>query len=320
MKIIYYDLMITNSLSKFSLLIFVLGLTCNSIYSEILQNKNAVPSRIVVVGDLHADISAAKNALILAGAINENNDWIGGELVIIQLGDLIGRSYEEKQVLDFIFDIQEKSKVVGGQFHILIGNHEVFGAELELKWVHENAFASFDGMPGLDLHDHRLSHIPISKKSRSAALIAGGYYAKKFSNFPAVLKLGDTIYVHGGITPYWAKYGIDRINAEVKQWFAGEIKQPPSALGRDPGNPNDNVMMSRHFSRDVDDNDCSMLDMSLKILGAKRMIVAHSVQDVITSYCDKRAWAIDVGMSRYYSGKIQILEIINDQEISIISK
>ena len=196
----------------------------------------------------------------------------------------------------------------------------MFGAELELNWVHEKAFAEFDGIPGLDLNNARLSLIPINKKTRSAALMPGGFYAKKLSNFPAVLKLGDTIYVHGGVTPYWAKYGIDRINEEVKQWFAGEIEQPSSASGRDPGNLDDNVMMSRHFSRDVDDSDCSMLDKSLKILGAKRMIVAHSVHDSITSYCDKKVWAVDVGMSRYYSGKIQLLEIINGQEISIISK
>jgi hypothetical protein len=39
--------------------------------------------------------------------------------------------------------------------------------------------------------------------------------------FPAVLRIGDTIFAHGGVTPYWAGYGIDRINEEVGLWFAG---------------------------------------------------------------------------------------------------
>ena len=79
------------------------------------------------------------------------------------------------------------------------------------------------------------------------------------------------------------------------------------------------MTMSRHFSADVSNEDCILLKESLEILGAKRMIVAHSVQESITPRCDSTVWAIDTGMSRYYAGKLQVLEIINDEEISIIS-
>jgi hypothetical protein len=79
-------------------------------------------------------------------------------------------------------------------------------------------------------------------------------------------------------------------------------------------------MMSRHFSEDVDEDDCAMLEASLKILGAKRMIVGHSVQSSITSRCHEKVWAVDVGMSRYYGGDVQVLEIIDDDKISIISR
>lgn len=61
-----------------------------------------------------------------------------------------------------------------------------------------------------------------------------------------------------------------------------------------------------------------MLDESLRILGAKRMIVAHTVLDSISSYCNGRVWAIDVGMSRYYGGNVEVLEIIDDEFITIL--
>jgi len=61
-----------------------------------------------------------------------------------------------------------------------------------------------------------------------------------------------------------------------------------------------------------------MLDESLRILGARRMIVAHTVQESITSNCDQKVWAIDVGMSRYYGGKIEVLEIINDEVVAVL--
>jgi hypothetical protein len=88
----------------------------------------------------------------------------------------------------------------------------------------------------------------------------------------------------------------------------------------DPGNFDDSVMMSRHFSDDVDDDDCAMLSESLDLLRAKRMIVAHTVQDSITSHCDGRVWVVDVGMSRYYGGVIQVLEILDDETVSVISQ
>jgi hypothetical protein len=146
----------------------------------------------------------------------------------------------------------------------------------------------------------------------------GGHYARKLATFPAVLRLGNTIYVHGGVTPHWANYGIDRINAEISHWFAGKTNQPLPALGMDPGNLDDSVMMSRHFSNEVTEEDCALLEESLEILGAERMIVAHTVQESITARCDGRVWAVDVGLSRYYGGPLQVLEIINDGIPSII--
>ncbi len=36
------------------------------------------PVRVVAIGDLHGDLEAARSALRLAGAIDEQDQWIGG--------------------------------------------------------------------------------------------------------------------------------------------------------------------------------------------------------------------------------------------------
>ena len=282
------------------------------------EQPDSREQRVVVIGDIHADIDAARGAFQLAGATDGQGEWIGGDLVVVQLGDFIGRSYEDREVLDFILELRKKAAAGGGQIHMLIGNHEVFGARLELRWVPDEAYPSFADIPGLNLDNPRLAHLPEYKRARSAALMPGGYYSKQLAGFPAVLRLGDTIYVHGGVTPHWARYGVDRINEEVSQWFAGHKDEPVSAQGMDLGNYDDSVVMSRHFSEDVDEKDCAMLEESLVILNAKRMVVAHSVQDSITARCDEQVWAVDVGMSRYYGGNLQVLEIIDDDIMSVI--
>src|SRR5262245_15699758 len=40
------------------------------------------PDRTVAIGDLHGDLDAARRALRLAGAIDANDKWIGGKLVV----------------------------------------------------------------------------------------------------------------------------------------------------------------------------------------------------------------------------------------------
>jgi hypothetical protein len=273
-------------------------------------------NRVVAIGDLHADIGAAHKAFQAAGATNARGDWVGGALTVVQLGDLIGRSDDERQVLDFIFDIQRKAAQAGGAVHALIGNHEVFGGRVDNQAVGPSPFAAYENMPGLRRDDPRLQILPPHERARGAALMPGGPYARRIAAFPVVLKIGDTVFVHAGVVPRWARYGVERINREVSQWLLGQAPEPDSALGVDDG---DRVMWTRQFSANVDGADCALLAESLRILGARRMIVAHTVHPEITARCDGRVWAVDVGMSRAYGGPIQVLEIIDDRTLRVIA-
>ena len=238
-------------------------------------------------------------------------------MIVVQLGDMIGRSHEERAVLDFIFAIEKKAAIAGGKVHVVIGNHEVFGARVEIRNVAEKAYATYEDIPGQDLENSRLAHLETHQRARSAALMPGGYYASQLARFPAVLLLGNTVFAHGGVTPHWANYGVGRINAELGQWLAGGVEEPLSTKGLDRRKFDASVMMSRHFSQDVGAQECAMLDEALRILGAVRMVVAHTVHDSITSRCNEKAWNIDVGMSRYYGGTLQVLEIVGDEVIAI---
>ena len=281
-----------------------------------LSQTSAPPrGRVVAMGDLHADIGVTRRAFRLAGATNANDEWIGKSLTVVQLGDVIGRSDDERQVLDFLFEIRRKAEAAGGKVHVLLGNHEVFGGRVDNQAVGPNPFPGFEGIPGLNLNDPRLRDLPPNQRARGAALMAGGPYAKRLAEFPTVLRLGGTVFVHGGVVPRWAKYGIDKINEEMRQWLMGRTPEPESAKGVDDG---DRVMWTRQFSSNVDDRDCAELEESLRLLGARRMIVAHTVHPRITPRCDGKVWAIDVGMSRAYGGSMELLEIVNDEVLTVL--
>jgi len=271
--------------------------------------------RVVAIGDIHADLGVLRLALRTAGAIDASDRWIGGALTIVQLGDLIGRSDEERQVLDFVFELQGRARTSGGVVYALIGNHEVFGGRLDNQAVGPNPFPAWEQVPGLRLDDPRLRHLPPDARARGAALMPGGPYARRLANWPVVLKLGQTVFVHGGVVPRWARYGIDRINRETRDWLLGKTEEPDSAWGVDDG---DRVMWTRQFSANVTLADCDVLNESLKILGARRMIVAHTVHPEITARCAQRVWAVDVGMSRAYGGRVEVLEIVDDSKLRVL--
>ena len=271
--------------------------------------------RVVAIGDIHADLSALRVALRTAGAIDARDEWVGGALTVVQLGDLVGRSDEERQVLDFVFDLQRRARQAGGTVHALIGNHEVFGGRLDNQAVGPNPFPAWEKVPGLQLDHPRLRVLPPHARARGAALMPGGPYARRIAEFPVVLTLGETVFVHGGVPPRWARYGVDRINREVRDWLLGQTGEPDSALGVDDG---DRVMWTRQFSASVTSADCAVLEESLRILGARRMIVAHTVHPEITARCDGRVWAVDVGMSRAYGGRVEVLEIVDDSRLRVL--
>ena len=55
--------------------------------------------RIVAFGDVHGDLEAARGALRLAGAIDEQDRWIGGDLIVVQTGDQLDRGDQEQAIL-----------------------------------------------------------------------------------------------------------------------------------------------------------------------------------------------------------------------------
>jgi hypothetical protein len=76
---------------------------------------------------------------------------------------------------------------------------------------------------------------------------------------------------------------------------------------------------TRLYSDDPDSSACSVLEKALNALGAKRIVMGHTIQQSgITSACGARAWRIDVAMAAYYAarndygGSVEVLEIVGD--------
>jgi hypothetical protein len=270
-----------------------------------IASRYPAPERLVAIGDVHGDIAATRGALRLAGAIDENDNWIGGKLVVVQTGDLLDRGDDEQDILDMLERLIGEAAAAGGALHVLNGNHETMNAALDFGYVTEGGFRDFEDVPDLDTSHPAFEQIPAHAKARVAAFVPGGPYARLLSGHNTTIVVGDSVFAHGGVVPTYASYGLAKLNGEIRCWLSGDT--PPPKLMDDGDNP----MWSRHFSTEPEH--CDLLRRSLDELGVSRMVVGHTPQMMgITSACDDNVWRIDVGMAKHYGGPLQVLEIVGD--------
>ncbi len=273
----------------------------------VILSSPATAKRIVAMGDLHGDLGATRQALRLAGAIDESDHWIGGDLVVVQTGDQLDRGDEEQAILELLDRLQDEARAVGGVVHILNGNHELMNARLDFRYVTEGGFVDFQDAVVIAEEDSLLlTHEP-AQRARVAAFRPGGPFARLLAERPVVLVIDGNVFVHGGLLPMHLDYGMDRLNQEVRDWLLGE-SEPPDFI-----HTSESPTWTRNYSDEVDADDCLQLEEVLERLGAARMIVGHTVQeDGITPFCEGRVWCIDSGLSGYYGGRIEVLEIDGD--------
>jgi hypothetical protein len=233
--------------------------------------------------------------------VDENDRWIGGDLVVVQTGDQLDRGDEEQAILDLFARLAREAARAGGAVHSLIGNHEVMNAALDLRYVTPGGYADFQDAV---LIDSTTTGVEVRcPPGAIAALRPGG----RTRCSPAQRRPSRRQrIVHGGVLPSTSSTA-DRINAEVRLLLLGKGPSPTRLLERG------SVVWARNYSDEVDDADCATLSEVLEALSAKRMIVGHTVQEGgIRFYCDGQVWCIDVGMSAHYGGDVQVLEILGD--------
>jgi Calcineurin-like phosphoesterase len=262
-------------------------------------------ARLVAIGDIHGDLTALRGALRLAGAVDTDDRWIGKDLTVVQTGDQVDRGDQDREVLDVIEKLEASAKAAGGNFYVLNGNHELMNARFDFRYVTPKSFASFADFSSRA--GELAERLPEPERGRAAAFMPGAPYALKLARHLTIAKVGDSLFAHGGVLPLHVEYGIDRINREASAFLAGATRELPAILS-DEDAP---VWMRAYGSPEVDDATCQLVGRVLAEVGAKLLVVGHTVQaHGISSACQERLFRIDIGLSAFYGVKPpQVLEV-----------
>ncbi len=243
--------------------------------------------RVVSIADLHGDPAAALAGLRLAGLVDAEGRWSGGAATLVQTGDTTDRGPDSKGVLALLRRLQSEAAAAGGRVISLLGNHEVMNMMGDWRYVSPEDLKGYGGEM-----ERRFAY---SAKGEDGAWLRGS---------PATAKVGDSVFVHGGIDARWAALGIDGINAAIRDGI--DARQKPQILG------DDGPLWNRSFALVASEAAvCDALTQTLAALDAARMVVGHTVQEDgrIRSRCEGRLWLTDTGASAHYGGHTSALEI-----------
>lgn len=298
-----------------------------------------------------------RSALLFAGLIDAEDNWIGGSAHLIQVGDQMDRGNRERDIYKLLFHLQDTAPKHGGRVHILLGNHELMNSRLDFRYVTKGGFADFaeaaegprtksdkvreigwwnggrgavSTIPGDLVREIR--QLPAEMRARAKSVCRGGPLARELSDRAKVsVVVGDNLFVHGGLTPKHLTFGgrgkdeavdmLDQLNQETSSFLKGKGKLP--LVLRGGASP----VWLRDYSKvslgttGTKSSACGMLRETLKMVGAKRMVVGHTPQPRgINSACGGRVWRIDTGMSKVYGGRPEAIEITKRGAVRIFTK
>lgn len=285
-------------------ILFLAG--CRHSVPPVVSSRHPAAKRIVAIGDLHGDLEATRAALRLAGAIGDGDRWTGGDLVVVQTGDQLDRGDDERAILDLFVRLAAEARAAGGAFHALNGNHETLGVLGDYKLT---VPAQLSAYADVTVRSPLAERVPEAHRHRAAALMPGGQYAQVLAKRDVVVVVGETVFVHGGLSYEHVEYGLDRINDEVRDWISAKTPVIPAMATSRTG-----PLWTRALGGpSVEPAACRDLARALAAVGAKRVVIGHTIQaQGINAACDGAVWRIDVALSKAIEKpekKLQVLEI-----------
>jgi calcineurin-like phosphoesterase family protein len=192
--------------------------------------------RVVTFADVHGAYDDLVQILQEVGVVDANADWIGGKTNLVSLGDLIDRGRESRKVVELLMKLDQQAAAAGGAVHVVLGNHEVMVMTGDWRYISAPEYGAFsdlesaeervalldafrEGHPEMAEEELRLSfekRFPPGFLGLQRAYAPDGELGKWLLELPIVLRVNDSLYMHGGISSDIAELSLEEINTTNK--------------------------------------------------------------------------------------------------------
>lgn len=204
--------------------------------------QTAAPERVVAIADIHGAFDEFTEILTAAGLVDAQRRWAGGKAVFVQTGDVFDRGVGVRPTLDLLMQLEMQAQAAGGRVEPLLGNHEIMNLLHEFRDASPAVWATFADERSEERRRKayedevaaakRAGTVPPAENVWMDAHPAGfveyvdaigpdGRYGRWLRSHKAAVVVGDTLFMHAGISPD-SQGTISDVNAsvarEVKAW------------------------------------------------------------------------------------------------------
>jgi len=282
--------------------------------------------RVVAIGDLEGAYEKYLDMLRTAGLINPAGDWIGGRAHLVQLGDIPDRGPHSRAIMNHLMRIERQARRAGGRVHALIGNHEAMNVEGDLRYVHPGEYEAFvtrnsarvreqfyqqtlrhlranppaAGLPTFDAAwraQWEAEH-PLGWVEHRRAWGPSGAYGRWITAHNAVLRINDTLFVHGGIGPSFNGYDRDVMNRAIQ----GALRLRPVTGLENIVTNQEGPLWYRGLARNDEAAEQANLDAVLVRHGVARIVMGHTkLAPLVVPRFGGRVLVADIAVPRGHS-------------------
>ncbi|MCY7280445.1 MAG: metallophosphoesterase, partial [Sphingomonas bacterium] len=301
---------------------------------------------IVAVGDLHGDYSAWIDIARDARLVDATNKWVGGQTILVQTGDIVDRGANSLKIIRHLQQLDGEAKRAGGRVIVLLGNHEAMLVTGDLRYVTPGEYAAFADRNSkarrdaafdanakviVDFYHQRdpslspkairaqwITTNPLGKIEFVAAWSPTGELGRWAASLPAAAKVGDSLFVHGGISAKYSLVPLVEINRRARVAIQAADASDEAIINDQMGPLWYRGLLTRSGDSPAAGRPTidAEIDGALRGQGVKRLVIGHTPEiKGIAILRGGKLVQIDTGISRYYGGKLGWLEIIGDRLI-----
>ncbi len=249
--------------------------------------------RIVALSDIHGQYGLLVRLLRAHHVIDAEDRWALGKDTLVIAGDVFDRGPQVTEAFWLLYGLQQQAAAAGGAVHFVLGNHETMVLYDDLRYVNP-------------------------KYLRSAQLLGRSYpqlygadsvIGQWLRTRPVLLKIGDTLFLHGGISPEAVQLALD--TARTNAAYQASLGLPKAEVKADPATaPLYDGKTSPIWYRGYFDGrlDSAGVQAVLDRLQLKRIVVGHTSMPHVSSFHDDRVIAIDSSIKNGENGELLFIE------------
>jgi len=235
-------------------------------------------ARILAISDVEGNLDELLVLLRGVGVIDDNDRWAWGDGRLVFAGDMVDRGDQVTEELWFVHQLEPQARQAGGRVHVVLGNHDTMLMYNDIRYAADK---------------YKL----VAPKFRNS--LAGLYgpnteMGRWLRSKPAMLRIGDVLFVHGGISGVLAGAGldIDGVNEAIRlgvdePWRTRAPGQYQMLFG------SDGPLWYRGYFQD-DDLRTEDIVRALEHFGASTVVVGHTIVDEVQSLHDGRVFGVNV--------------------------